>query len=86
MLKPFAVLQAHLNVLGYTVVSMPFLTFIRFHKFPYMLHIRPPDDRGIKKAFSVVWWEGMEVGVTLQVMHEGGLRSCLDSDYLAICL
>ena len=26
-----------------------------------MLHIRPPDDKGIKEAFSVVWWDGLEV-------------------------
>ena len=33
-----------------------------FNKFPFMLHIRPPDDKGIKEAFPVVWWEGVQVG------------------------
>eukprot|EP00794_Sanderia_malayensis_P005876 gene5877-6566_t len=32
----------------------------RFHKFPYMLHIRPPDDRGMKEAFEIVWWDGLD--------------------------
>lgn len=26
-----------------------------------MLHIRPPDDKGIKEAFPVVWWDGIQV-------------------------
>ena len=32
-----------------------------FNKFPFMLHIRPPDDKGIKEAFPVVWWQGIQV-------------------------
>ncbi|XP_057296522.1 E3 ubiquitin-protein ligase RNF123-like [Hydractinia symbiolongicarpus] len=31
-----------------------------FNKFPFMLHIRPPDDKGIKEAFPVVWWDGIQ--------------------------
>eukprot|EP00111_Clytia_hemisphaerica_P002840 TCONS_00008011-protein len=31
-----------------------------FNKFPFLLHIRPPDDKGIKSAFPQVWWEGIQ--------------------------
>ena len=46
-----------------------------------MLHIRPPDDKGIKEAFPVVWWEGIQVSVLLVSLttcctyYFGGVKS-----------
>ena len=49
-----------------------------------MLHIRPPDDKGIKEAFPVVWWEGIQVSALLfcvtdilYLYYFGGVKSSL---------
>jgi len=59
--KQLNYLVVALEMLRHEPTCKLWLLSSQFHKFPYMLHIRPPDDRGIKKAFSVVWWEGMEL-------------------------
>ena len=37
-----------------------------------MLHIRPPDDKGIKAAFPVVWWDGVQVSCFSFVISYNG--------------
>jgi len=49
-----------LNVLRHEPSCKHWLTGTLFNKFPFMLHIRPPDDKGIKDAFPIVWWEGRQ--------------------------
>lgn len=59
--KQLNYLVVALELLRHEPTCRLWLSSSQFTKFPYMLHIRPPDDRGIKEAFSVVWWEGMEL-------------------------
>ncbi|XP_065673661.1 E3 ubiquitin-protein ligase RNF123 isoform X2 [Hydra vulgaris] len=46
-----------------------------FFKFPFVLHIRPPDDKGIKIAFPVVWWEGYHEISTSNISIDSDMES-----------